>query len=72
MAFQGLKTGMYYLRSRPAADAVKFTVDKLALKINESPNSQKGNHSNSHTNNKPSQNYQFYENEQEHCVMCSG
>jgi len=24
---QGLKTGMYYLRSRPATDAIKFTVD---------------------------------------------
>ena len=24
---KGLKTGMYYLRSRPAADAIKFTVD---------------------------------------------
>lgn len=23
----GLKTGMYYLRSRPAVDAVKFSVD---------------------------------------------
>lgn len=23
----GLKTGMYYLRSKPAADAIKFTVD---------------------------------------------
>lgn len=23
----GLKTGMYYLRSRPAADPIKFTVD---------------------------------------------
>jgi len=31
---QGLKTGMYYLRSRPAVDAIKFTVDttKLATK----------------------------------------
>lgn len=28
---KGLKTGMYYLRSRPAADAIKFTVDQLAL-----------------------------------------
>jgi ribonucleoside-diphosphate reductase subunit M1 len=28
---KGLKTGMYYLRSRPAVDAIKFTVDKLAL-----------------------------------------
>ncbi|KAI9141474.1 ribonucleotide reductase [Paraphysoderma sedebokerense] len=29
---KGLKTGMYYLRSRPAADAIKFTVDQSALK----------------------------------------
>jgi ribonucleoside-diphosphate reductase subunit M1 len=29
---KGLKTGMYYLRTRPAADAIKFTVDKNALK----------------------------------------
>jgi ribonucleoside-diphosphate reductase alpha chain len=28
---KGLKTGMYYLRSRPAVDAIKFTVDKQAL-----------------------------------------
>jgi ribonucleoside-diphosphate reductase alpha subunit len=27
----GLKTGMYYLRSRPAADAIKFTVDQSKL-----------------------------------------
>lgn len=26
----GLKTGMYYLRSRPAADAIQFTVEKAA------------------------------------------
>jgi ribonucleotide reductase alpha subunit len=25
---KGLKTGMYYLRSKPAADAIKFTIDK--------------------------------------------
>lgn len=28
---KGLKTGMYYLRTRAAADAIKFTVDQLAL-----------------------------------------
>ncbi|MCS7017886.1 MAG: ribonucleoside-diphosphate reductase subunit alpha [Cytophagales bacterium] len=28
---KGLKTGMYYLRTRPAADAIKFTVDKTML-----------------------------------------
>jgi ribonucleoside-diphosphate reductase alpha subunit len=29
---KGLKTGMYYLRSTAAADAIKFTLDKSALK----------------------------------------
>jgi ribonucleotide reductase alpha subunit len=28
----GLKTGMYYLRTRPKADAIQFTVDQSALK----------------------------------------
>jgi ribonucleoside-diphosphate reductase subunit M1 len=31
---KGLKTGMYYLRSRPAADPIKFTVDVETLLIN--------------------------------------
>ena len=29
---KGLKTGMYYLRTRPAADAIQFTVDQAKLK----------------------------------------
>ncbi|CAG8766027.1 8630_t:CDS:2, partial [Cetraspora pellucida] len=29
---KGLKTGMYYLRTKPAADAIKFTVDQLSLR----------------------------------------
>ena len=28
---KGLKTGMYYLRSKAAVDAIKFTVDQQAL-----------------------------------------
>ncbi|KAL7749834.1 ribonucleotide-diphosphate reductase subunit rnr1 [Sorochytrium milnesiophthora] len=28
---RGLKTGMYYLRTRPAVDAIKFTVDQLQI-----------------------------------------
>ncbi len=28
---QGLKTGMYYLRTKAASDAIKFTVDKKAI-----------------------------------------
>ncbi|KAJ6998218.1 ribonucleoside-diphosphate reductase large subunit-like [Populus alba x Populus x berolinensis] len=34
---KGLKTGMYYLRTRAAADAIKFTVDTTVLN-NENPN----------------------------------
>jgi len=30
---RGLKTGLYYLRTRPAADPIKFTVDKSKLKF---------------------------------------
>ena len=29
---QGLKTGMYYLRTRAAASAIQFTVDKASIK----------------------------------------
>ena len=32
---KGLKTGLYYLRTRPAADPIKFTVDKTKLKNNK-------------------------------------
>ena len=28
---KGLKTGMYYLRTRPAVDAIAFTVNKDAI-----------------------------------------
>jgi hypothetical protein len=32
--FQGLKTGMYYLRTKPAAAAIQVTVDKTKLNRN--------------------------------------
>lgn len=32
---KGLKTGMYYLRTKPAADAIQFTVDQNKLKNRE-------------------------------------
>jgi ribonucleoside-diphosphate reductase alpha chain len=35
---KGLKTGMYYLRTKAAADAIKFTVDQAAL--TENPNAE--------------------------------
>jgi ribonucleotide reductase alpha subunit len=31
----GLKTGMYYLRSKPSSDAIKFTIDPALLKNDE-------------------------------------
>ena len=38
----GLKTGMYYLRSRPKADAIQFTVDQLALAESRNQDAIKG------------------------------
>lgn len=35
LLLQGLKTGMYYLRTRAAADAIKFTVDQESLLVNQ-------------------------------------
>merc|ERR1712244_144167 len=35
MHFYGLKTGMYYLRTKAATDAIKFTVDQEALDKDE-------------------------------------
>ena len=32
---KGLKTGMYYLRARPAVDAIQFTVDQTVIKSYE-------------------------------------
>lgn len=36
---KGLKTGMYYLRTRPAAQAIQFTVDQSVLKEVKKQNS---------------------------------
>ena len=33
---KGLKTGMYYLRTQSAVSAIQFTVDKQALKNEDS------------------------------------
>jgi hypothetical protein len=34
----GLKTAIYYLRTRPAQDAIKFTIDPNIQKQNEKDN----------------------------------
>lgn len=38
---RGLKTGMYYLRTRAAADAIKFTVDQQALSRRKSERAER-------------------------------
>lgn len=68
----GLKTGIYYLRTRPAVDAVQFTVNKLTLRDEQT--AQKENPvvspRRSLTN---SQKYnQIQATEDEGCLMCSG
>ena len=39
---KGLKTGMYYLRTRPAAQAIQFTVDQSLLKEAKRQNAMAG------------------------------
>lgn len=40
---QGLKTGMYYLRTKPAANAIQFTVDKSKIKKSVATETTAGN-----------------------------
>jgi len=74
---KGLKTGMYYMRSRPAADAIKFTVDveKLLSKsgFNTKSAAPFANDENFNPNNalKPVKNTTNPE-EEEVCISCSG
>ncbi|RCI00191.1 Ribonucleoside-diphosphate reductase large subunit [Rhizopus azygosporus] len=73
---KGLKTGMYYLRSRPAVDAIKFTVDQLALK--EMSLSETNGASNKIKSSKEAEEQQRLAQLQcsldnrDACVMCSG
>merc|ERR1712086_70130 len=38
---KGLKTGMYYLRTRPKADAIQFTVDQESLTAEKAKGNKK-------------------------------
>ena len=62
---KGLKTGMYYLRTRPAVDAIKFTVDQSALQsIKTSPSKQS-------PSKQLSNNEKDTQKENEAAMMCS-
>lgn len=54
----GLKTGMYYLRTKPAANAIQFTVDKkrLGQTVGNQSEKQNGTSSTTPTKNGTSQN----------------
>jgi len=62
----GLKTGIYYLRTRPAVDAVQFTVDKLALR-EHSNNAATTNPGVPSKGSSPQK-----ENREPACLSCSG
>ncbi|KAE9555816.1 hypothetical protein FO519_001030 [Halicephalobus sp. NKZ332] len=73
----GLKTGMYYLRSRPAVDAIKFTVDKLTLKdavLQDRKQEELSDQENRPTKKveTKSSKYAVPEDDGEGCLMCSG
>lgn len=71
--FQGLKTGMYYLRTRPAVDAIKFTVNKQSLKEAEMMEMDQQKENVGHDAFKNSTNKLNQQTpEQPECLMCSG
>ena len=68
---QGLKTGMYYLRTRPAANAIQFTVDqKVVQKVREDGQKAQDN-TKQETNEKQEQAIACSIQNREECVMCS-
>merc|ERR1712130_371980 len=84
---KGLKTGMYYLRSQAAVDAIKFTVDQQALresnnkKASEENNGSRHNkkvemNGNSHANGSPSkaqdiEEWRLQREKQKEAMLCS-
>ena len=78
---KGLKTGMYYLRTRPAVDAIKFTVDQLKLKESERKMNEDGTGAGADAGEETDkENDASYEarkllcsiENKEACLMCSG
>ncbi|KAF7796292.1 hypothetical protein EIP86_007469 [Pleurotus ostreatoroseus] len=57
---KGLKTGMYYLRTRPAAAAIQFTVDQTMLKKTMASHSAKTNGTSTPTRKSMSHNASTY------------
>jgi ribonucleotide reductase alpha subunit len=80
---QGLKTGMYYLRSRAAVDAIKFTlnveellkasdgndINKILKVLNTDSNNNKNGEAKANGNEAKESKIQ---EEEEGCISCSG
>ncbi|XP_070496325.1 ribonucleoside-diphosphate reductase large subunit [Chironomus tepperi] len=67
----GLKTGMYYLRTKPAANAIQFTVDKARLapqSIQENGQTKKGNSPLKHSSLNNSTNNGTLNGDNEHSI----
>ena len=67
---RGLKTGMYYLRSLPKADAIQFTVDQAALTTSRANTISNTTNINSKHSSSTATKGLDYEAEQE-CENCS-
>ncbi len=68
---KGLKTGMYYLRSKAAADAIKFTVDKTALKEPSLVESEENSEAPTGTQAKVKQTVSITEEQKQADMSCS-
>jgi len=67
---KGLKTGMYYLRTKPAAQAIQFTVDKLKLQQFNTVTKENGA-SNGVTNGASNGVTEEYKEQQRAAMVCS-
>ena len=66
---KGLKTGMYYLRTKAATDAIKFTVDKAQL---EQPAEKKTEEMSPEEHKKMIEVARVASENGDDCEMCSG
>lgn len=68
---QGLKTGMYYLRTKPAVDAIKFTVDQSVTGLSRTPSSVGGGSSEDQVDEQKMAEMVCSLENKEACMMCS-
>lgn len=70
VCYQGLKTGMYYLRTKPAANALQFTLDKSKLK-NTKPLTNGSFNGHNETGTNDMSNLNIKDNQEDAMLVCS-